>query len=485
LTPDPATGAPPPLRYPGNTKCAPNSYPNVSPSLFISSFDTKVCVEQDGSGNPLLFNPVVLAEVVLPTGKFYRFTYNVYGEIDKILLTTGATDRFSYSEIPTLSSSNAPYNHVNRGVIERRVSKTGAPADESVWTYAVTSTSLYMVRTTRPDLSYSERLLHRSRYIQSGGPSSQFDFDDARMGMAYEERSYDRFSVMLRRQLSKWVEAGPTSGGHSTAARDPKVTKQVSIILDGAGSNALSATTVNRYEQLNQPLNLTSTTEYSFDDSTSKITAQTASVDFFDPPDSKAVRTTATVYLDDAAYFSRGFVALPTSVTVRSGMPSGTQRARSEISYDQQDANHALLPCVATVGWSDPGTTVRGNATTTGSWLNTTGVFLQSHAQYDQCGNVRKTVDARDTTFSNPAQVEYSAAFHFAYATLMTSPDPDGAGPLTSHTSSTEYDFSTGLVTATIDANGQRTTFGYNDPLNRLKQVERATTDALARNLTT
>ena len=481
LTPDPATGLPPPLRYPGNNKCAHNSYQTLSPNLFTSSFDTRVCVEQDGSGNPLLFNPVVLAEVVLPTGKFYRFTYNVYGEIDKILLTTGATDKFSYGEIPTLSSSKAPYNHINRGVLERRVSKTGAPADESVWTYAVTTTDPYTVRTTRPDASYSERLLHKSRYTQIGGPVSQFDFDDARIGMVYEERSYDRFSVMLRRQLSEWIEGG-TPGG---AARDPKVIKQVSIMLDAAGSNALWATTVNRYEQSNQPLNLTSTTEYGFDDTKSKTLAQSDSINWFNPPDTLAVRTTETVYLDNTAYFARGLTALPVSVTVRSGMPGGAQRARSEISYDQQDSNHALLPCGATVGWSDPGTTVRGNATSTRNWLNTTGVFLQTHVQYDQCGNVRKIWDARDTTFSNPAQVEYSSLYHFAYPTLATSPDPDGSGPLTAHTTSTEYDFSTGLVTATVDANSQRTTFAYNDPFNRLKQVVRAATDALVANQTT
>jgi len=57
-------------------------------SLFTSNIDTRVCVEQDQSGNPLLFNPVVLAEIVLQTGKSYRFTYTVYGEIDKIFLTT-------------------------------------------------------------------------------------------------------------------------------------------------------------------------------------------------------------------------------------------------------------------------------------------------------------------------------------------------------------------------------------------------------------
>jgi len=53
---------------------------------------------------------IALAEVVLPTGKFYRFTYTVYGEIDKILLTTGATDRFTYNQVATLSLSTGPYS---------------------------------------------------------------------------------------------------------------------------------------------------------------------------------------------------------------------------------------------------------------------------------------------------------------------------------------------------------------------------------------
>ena len=479
LTPDPATGQPPPLRYPGNNKCAHNSYPSVSPYLFTSNSDTKVCVEQDQSGNPLLFNPVVLSEIVLPTGKFYRFTYTVYGEIDKILLTTGATDRFVYNQVATLSFSTVPYSQINRGVTERRLSATGSTTDESVWTYAVVSTNPYTVRATRPDLSYSERLLHGSRYTSSGFAS--FDFDDARMGMPYEERSYNSSGVMLRRQLSKWVEGG-TPGG---AARDPKVTKQVSIILDDAGSNALTATTVNRYEQASQPLNLTSTTEYGFDNSVTKTTAQTAGVDSFNPADSSAIRTTETAYLDNMDYNARNLVSLPILVQIKTGMPvSGQVIARSEMVYDELTP----LLCGAPVGWSDPGVAARGNVTKVKKWLNTLGAvtnsaaYLSAQTQYDQCGNVRKIWDARDTTLSNPAQIEYSN--QSAYPTLNTSADPDGNGPLSALTTSTEYDVDTGLVTATVDANGQRTTFSYDNTLNRLKQVVRAATDA-AKNQTT
>ena len=488
LTPDPVTGQPPPLRYPGDYKCAPNSYQNVGPSLFTSSFDTRVCVEKDQFGNALLFNPVVLAEVVLPTGKFYRFTYTVYGEIDKILLTTGATDRFTYNQVATLSLSTGPYSQVNRGVTQRRVSATGSGTDESLWTYAVISTNPYTVRTTRPDLGYTERLLHRSRYTGVGDDFARFEFDDARMGMAYEERAFNSSGSMLRRELSKWVEGGPLPGGYSTASRDSKVTKQVSILLDGAGSNALTATVVNRYEQTSQPLNLTSTTEYGYDSSLSKTTAQTASVDSFNPADSLAIRTIETAYLDNVDYNARNLVALPVSVTTRTGMPvSGQVTARSEVLYDE--ALFAPLSCGATAGWSDPGAAARGNVTTVKSWLNTLGAFtnpsayLATHTQHDQCGSVRKIWNARDTSLTNPTQITYS--HQFSYPTLNTSADPDGGGPSLALTTSTEYDVSTGMVTATIDANGQRTAFSYNDLLNRLTRVVRAETDAVAKTQST
>ena len=65
------------------------------------------------------------------------------------------------------------------------------------------------------------------------------------------ERTRSGF-ITLRKDASSpalEVSRGRDAGG---AARDPKVTKQVSIILDDTGSNALTATTVNRYEQASQ-----------------------------------------------------------------------------------------------------------------------------------------------------------------------------------------------------------------------------------------
>jgi hypothetical protein len=84
---------------------------------------------------------------------------------------------------------------------------------------------------------------------------------------------------------------------------------------------------------------------------------------------------------------------------------------------------------------------VRGNATSVGQWLNTTNAYLQTHAQYDQFGNLRKSWDARDITLSNPAQIEYSSTYQFAYPTTMTSSVPDPSG---------QYGSSVAFVTTTV-----------------------------------
>ena len=55
-----------------------------TPSLFIGGnatgrFPTRVVDFSDD-----FFNPVVLAAIELPNGQFYKFSYNVYGEIEEI-----------------------------------------------------------------------------------------------------------------------------------------------------------------------------------------------------------------------------------------------------------------------------------------------------------------------------------------------------------------------------------------------------------------
>jgi YD repeat-containing protein len=93
---------------------------------------------------------------------------------------------------------------------------------------------------------------------------------------------------------------------------------------------------------------------------------------------------------------------------------------------------------------------------------------------------VRKIWDARDTTLTNPSLVSYADSFSdgtprntYAYPTSTTSAVPDSGlyGSNSAFVTTTVYDFNTGRVMSTTDANAQVTSYDYTDPLNRIKQI--------------
>src|SRR5687768_2384814 len=107
-----------------------------------------------------------------------------------------------------------------------------------------------------------------------------------------------------------------------------------------------------------------------------------------------------------------------------------------------------------------------------------TGTYLQTHAQFDQCGNLRNAWNVRGIQ----SQTEYSSTYKHAYATSATTaiPDPSGAhGSTVAFTTSSTFDDDTGSMLTSTDVHGQVTTLGYqddagvNDPLNRLRKVTR------------
>ncbi len=143
---------------------------------------------------------------------------------------------------------------------------------------------------------------------------------------------------------------------------------------------------------------------------------------------------------------------------VNSATGAETLKAQSEVKYDE--AAYPLLTYGVVTGWNSPGTPGRGLGTTSRSWLDSNNTWLETHAQYDQCGNVRNAWDAK----GNQSQVEYASVNAFAYPTLTRTavPDPSGQhGSATALVSTSVYDFASGAVVSTTDANNQTTTMEY------------------------
>ncbi|HKX83021.1 MAG TPA: hypothetical protein VJL58_02280, partial [Pyrinomonadaceae bacterium] len=70
-----------------------------------------------------IFNPIVLTEIELPTGQKYKFSYNVYGIVERITYPTGGEERFVISAVAPLTQTDNPSvsEQTNRGVTNRKV----------------------------------------------------------------------------------------------------------------------------------------------------------------------------------------------------------------------------------------------------------------------------------------------------------------------------------------------------------------------------
>ena len=461
----------------------------VSPSLF-TTYDDQESVVADSN----LFNPVVLSQIVLPNGGTYTFTYNIWGEIDKVVYPTGGYETFTYDSVTAVGGMILPqlFAQGNRGVTGHCVSPSGSGSDLACSQYVINITAPYSgqgvdqnfeASVIAPDGTMSTRVSFNNRYNHQPTPSIGFGFDDPLAGRAYEERFYSApapgttIRTLLRRKLTQWTVDGATqtwgNGSVLYKTSNPRITKEVEIIFD-TGGNALTRTTTYTYDA---DFNLISTSEYDYApmDATD---AKTALIDNIAA--GTLVRTTETTYLVNDpnpnisssvknAYRALNLIGLPTSTLIKDA--SGNIISQTLMTYDE--INPGLITYGGLTNWTDPGQ-YRGNVTTIQRWLNTTNSYITTHVQYDQTGNPCVSTDA----LGNISQVAYSSTYAYAYPTQTTSaiPDPTGLhGSNVAMTTSTVYDLNTGFPTSSTDANGQTTTYAYNDSLNRLTLVTRPT----------
>jgi len=112
-----------------------------TPALFQSGdHHTQTDIINDlALGGATIFNPIVLTEIDLPDGRSYRFTYDIYGRIERIYYPTGGEERFTYQTLPSLSPGQYDfYKQANVGVATREVYET---ADTGRLTSGVTAST--------------------------------------------------------------------------------------------------------------------------------------------------------------------------------------------------------------------------------------------------------------------------------------------------------------------------------------------------------
>jgi len=448
--------------------------PYFEPHLFASTITNPICTLDAPNDELGKLNPVLLSEVVLPNGQSYKFTYNQYGEIDKIVYPTGAYEKFTYAAVQPLSFYNAPLKPANRGVVEHRASSDGNSAGEAVWTYGTQYTTTggeqYIVATTAPDGTTTKRYLftHYTSWLP-------FGFEDPRTGEAFEEVTFAPAAsggAMLRRTLTQWVYDGPLSGGVGNATRNARPERTINVIFEPGSPSALASMSETVYDTAGSTdpgqfsaLNPKYVKNYNYvvvDASTARTADISTLYSYFSTATPVTLSQVNYLYNDD--YRNRGFVGLVCESRVLNPTDPSDVLNKSQFVYDESayfDNNYT------TTGWEDPNSNLRGNITTAKTWVKETDSWIESHTMYDTFGNVRKVWD----TSGDPTRFvesEYGPTYKYAYPTKTKAPAPDPTG-IHGTTDGSDIsrilDFNTGLVLSLTDARGQTATIEYDSYL--------------------
>jgi len=445
--------------------------------LFSSTFDSYV------KSSSTVFNPIVLTEIELPTGQSYKFSYNIYGLIERITYPTGGEEKLTYQVVAPLTQSE-PDNvsdQTNFGVTNRKLYVTAGQGTPYEWDYSATHVAPagYKVSVTNPDGTISERFLHQGTPPCTGCTAGNFGYDNGLAGMPYEERSYSNTPQLVSRKLTYWTKKTYTSTWPVVNADwHPRVTHEESIVYD-TSEDGVSATVKYEYEgdlDLREtPVLVNKTTQYAFVALDGGQSLQPELPDPGETPDPNPtpiptpipptpVKIVETTYLINdpnyagvkSYYTAQNMNGLVTASQVKDG--AGTIVSRTETVYDESGRS--------------PG--YRGNPTSLKVWDSTKGVvtntsaYIATRAKFDSNGNRYEATDAKGNTTTTTFDSTYNA-----FPIQVTSPVPDPTnthGSNASFVTTATFDTETGLPETTTDANGLETRIEYDDstlrPLN-------------------
>jgi RHS repeat-associated protein len=465
------------------------------------------------------FNPFVVTGVYLPNGQSLKFFYNPYGDLARIQVPEGgAVDYDFLGGITNLASTGAVFSsNIYRRVVTRRVYTDAANLNslQRVVTYSRPET--WNNSTGRADsvgfvaienrTAGNSLLSYEKHYFHGVAINSYFTLNPYaayKEGKEYktETLALDQTTELKRvekqwRQRaavpwwSSYVASRPFLNINDEPANDPRVVEIIETIEPSGANLVAKVTTINPSNPLQVGFeNNNQTDSWTFDYGVGAPSTHARRHDHFDylnvdsvtginysGPANGSSYTASDVHL-------RSLVRARKIYSVNPANGTETLAAQTETLYDEYGQSaYPLLTYAEVSSWIDPGAG-RGNVTTTRNWVNTSGAWLESHTQYDQCGSVRKTWDARDITRTNPSQITYTDAFSdgvvrntHAFPTTVTTSIPDQSGAHGSNqafVSTSVYDFNTGKTVSTTEPNGAVSTFDYSDPLNRLKQVTNA-----------
>ncbi len=492
--------------------------------------------ELNGASSVTQYNGTVVSSVTLPDGRQYQFKYNGYAQLAQVELPTGGLIRYDYEPGSGAYIASTNSDGTSEWGVDQRIAQRRVYSDASTlagWTrYSHGGTSLNVdhdsyVTVEQLDAAGAVRASERHHFYSY--PTRPLERPTSYAGWKYgREYKTEIFApgssaplrtvenVWQQRAAVTWWSAYASANGipqDQEPVNDPRTVETVNTLGDtGQVSKTTSINPADGSVGFDRYNNRTDVWESDYGAGAPGPYLRHTHTDYLTTSEVGGV--TYDYACDPETTCSNNSVT-PDIIHLR-GLPRARQvysinpetgvetiAARSETRYDEASPGLVTYDGITIPGWSAPATPARGNATSARSFIDAAAsaapdqacppeVCVETRARYDQVGNVRYSWDARgkmsevaygdsycNGTLCGPAGYTPNA---FAFPTLTKTPKPDPTGAFGSAaelTTSTVYDYYTGLVYSATDANGQTTTLTYKDtqgnpdPLDRLKGLVR------------
>jgi RHS repeat-associated protein len=461
----------------------------------------QACNPYGGAGECASYvtNPKKPSAVWLADGKSYKFQYNSYAELARVELPTGGAIEYDWTNGFSVGSGylrgmippgfgGGP--DIYRRITERRSYSDGVNVSNKLKIGGpehITGNKGYVVE---GQYDSNDNLISKTKHYYYGidqtpvTSGDNFYYESWQNGREYQTEYYaSDGTTLLRTVLTEWKNkvVAWASNQDSAPQYDLRTARQVFITIENGKALAVLKNTEYDENGSSDPaffshLNVKKTKSYNYK-VLSLSAAQTADLQTISAmfSESDLVAVSEADYLYNEGYKTRNILGVLVESRVLNPSNPSDVLAKSQFLYDEQSQYYSMLDYGSTVSYQAPTGNyayLRGNVTTHRSWLKDTNTWLQTHTQYDNFGNVRKSWDpSGDTT--RFVEVEYSSQHYYAYPTKKITPAPDPTGIHGTTESSnvlTTYDFWTGKVLTVTDANGQVTSIEY-DNLLRLKKI--------------
>lgn len=396
-----------------------------TPASVTVNYSTYTVQTAFGCSGVSEYGPTSIAlasSVTLPDGSSYSFQYeatpgapaNVTGRVKAITLRTGGTISYAYTGgsngiVCTDGSTSGLSRTTSDGTTDYSRSGSG-----SAWTTTILDAS-------------SPRNQTIIKFQTAGNPANFYETNRVvNQGLS---------TALLTSDICYNAAVEPNC---STTALTLPITEVKRYTVLPNGNQSLKDTTLNSFG----------------------LTTGVDEYDFGAAPHGIFLRKSLIAY----ASLGSGIIGLPSSVTIQDG--AGNQKARQTFGYDETAVTPTSgVPQHASI------TASRGNQTTLTQWVSATAPALNTIFTYDDTGNMLTSTDPAGNQTLYSYQDSFSDGanrFSLAYLTQVT--QPSTGSPAVAHTTKTQYEANTGLVTATWDLNNNQTTYTY-DVLSRPLQT--------------